>query len=313
MKKINIYLIALVAVLATGCTDEEKFPLDVENLETGAILRTIDLESAVFDFFDLSGSEFSVVLEADDGENGDRIESIDVYVSFDDNSPENGSGDVSEILYETIPASALTTGPDGLPRTRINVTTPEALNALGLSESDLAPGDVFDFRLAINLTDGQTFTSTNASSDLSGLFYSSPFRYRVGVGCPISNEKFVGNYEVTLVEGAGAFGTFSNATFTAELKATTSTRRNFDFTWLPQIGGFNQTFTIEFVCFTAQAVRRNTGLGCGGGSIIWAPDSKTTPFDIDDDSSFTIELTDFVEDGGCGVSSYPVTLSFTKV
>jgi hypothetical protein len=313
MKKFNIYLLAFIAVLATGCTDEEKFPLDVENLQTGAILRTIDLESAVFDFFDLSGSEFSVVLEADDGEKGDRIESIDVFVSFDDNSAENGNNDAAEILLETIPASALTTGPDGLPRTRLNYTTAEILNALSLSDSDLSPGDVFDIRLAINLTDGQTFTSTNASSDLSGLFYSSPFRYRVGVGCPITGDKFVGNYMVTLEEGTGGFGAFSNASFTAELKATTTTRRTFNFTWLPGIGGFNQTFTIEFVCFTAQAVRRNTGLGCGGGSIIWAPDSKSTPFDIDDDSSFTIELTDFVEDGGCGVSSYPVKLSFTKI
>lgn len=313
MKKISIYLLAFITVFATGCTEEEKFPLDVESLKTGAILRTIDLESAVFDFFALSESEFSVVLEADDEEMGDRIESIDVFISFDDNSSENGSNDVSEVLYETIPASALTIGPDGLPRTTINITAPEALSALGLSESDLAPGDVFDFRLAINLTDGQTFTSTNASSDLSGLFYSSPFRYRVGVGCPLESDKFTGEYQVTLVEGAGAFGTFSDVTFTADLTPTTTTRRKFDFTWLPQIGGFGQTFTIEFVCFDAQAVRNSTGIGCGGGAIVWAPDSKSTPFDIDDDSSFTIELTDFVEDGGCGAGSYPVTLSFTKL
>lgn len=313
MKKINIYLLAFIAVFAVSCTDEDKLPLDVENLETGAILRTIDLESAVVDFFDVSNSKFSVVLEADDGSQGDRIESIDVFVSFDDNSPEDGSNDVSEVLYETIPASALTMGPDGLPRINFSATAPETLSALGMSESDISPGDVFDFRLAINLTDGQTFTSTNASSDLSGLFYSSPFRYRVGVGCPISNDLFTGDYEVTLVEGSGGFGRFSDATFTANLQPTTTTRRKFDFTWLPQIGGFGQTFTIEFVCFKAQAVRNNTGLGCGGGAIVWAPDSKSTPFDITDDSSFTIEFTDFVEDGGCGVGSYPVTLSFTKL
>lgn len=313
MKKINIYLLAFIAVFATSCTDEEKLPLDVENLKTGAILRTIDLESAVFDFFDISNSEFSVVLEADDGSEGDRIESIDIFVAFDDNTPEDGSNDVNEILLETIPASSLTMGPNGLPRINFNSTAPETLSALGLSESDISPGDVFDFRLAINLTDGQTFTNTNASSDLSGLFYSSPFRYRVGVGCPLASDKFTGEYQVTLVEGSGGFGRFSPVTFTANLQPTTTTRRKFDFTWLPQIGGFGQTFTVEFVCFNAQAVRRNTGLGCGGGSIVWASDNKTTPFDIDDDSSFTIEFSDFVEDGGCGVGSYPVTLSFTKL
>jgi hypothetical protein len=122
----------------------------------------------------------------------------------------------------------------------------------------------------------------------------------------------VGSYAVTLVEGSGGFGDFSPETFTTSISAVTKTQRKFNFTWLPGIGGFSQSFELEFICTKAVVLRHSSGLGCGGGSITWAAGGMTTEFDIEDDSSFTLSFMDFVEDGGCGVPGYPVTLEFVK-
>lgn len=311
MKKINFYIMAFLAVLTIGCTDDDKLAIDVEDLETGAFLRTVNIVSGGFDFLNLGTSEFSVVVEADDTQNGALLESVDLFVTYDDRTPEDGGSDVAEALVKTIPASAFTAGPNGLPQGTVSATTQETLAAVGLTEADLAPGDVFVFRLASNLTTGQTFSSTNSGSNITGSFFNSPFRYSASVGCPIEDARFVGDYTVNSV-GAGPFGSFAAESFTVSISAVTKTQRKFNFSYLPDIGGFGQSFELEFICTKAVVLRHATGIGCGGGSITWAAGGESTEFDILDDSSFTLNLMDFVEDGGCGVQAYPVSLTFTK-
>lgn len=150
MKNINIYLIVFLSFLSFSCTDDDKLALDVEEIETGAFLRTINLESGGIDFLNLDTAEFSVIVEVDDAENGELVESIDLFVALDDRTPDDGGSDVSEVLVKTIPASSFTIGEDGLPRVKVSATAQEALSALGLSNSNLSPGDVFRFRLAAN-------------------------------------------------------------------------------------------------------------------------------------------------------------------
>jgi hypothetical protein len=314
MKKLNLYIMVFIAALLSSCSDDDKLALDTESdLGKGAFLRTVSIESGGYDFFNLDTSAFSVIVEEDDAQGGALLESVDVYVRFTDKSPSNGGTNISEKLVKSIPASAFSAGPNGLPRTTITVPTAEAVAALGISADDLQPGDIFGYRLAVNLTDGQTFSSNNSGGNLNGTFFNSPFRYNASVGCPLP-DNFLGDYQVTLVEGSGGFGSFSNDSFTATLTAKTATQRQFSFVWLPGIGGFDQVFEIEFVCTTVSAIRHSTGLGCGGGSIVWSQSSETPQdFDINDDSSFTLRFQDFVEDGGCGVGSYPVELQFTKL
>ncbi len=306
---------AFLAVLTIGCTDDDKLAIDVEDLETGAFLRTVNIVSGGFDFLNLGTSEFSVVVEADDTQNGALLESVDLFVTYDDRTPEDGGSDVAEVLVKTIPASAFTAGPNGLPQGTVSATTQETLAAVGLTEADLAPGDVFVFRLASNLTTGQTFSSTNSGSNITGSFFNSPFRYSASVGCPLEDSRFVGDYNVTLVEGFGkVFGSdFTETNFTTTLSAITKTQREFNFSYLAGLGGFAQSFQLEFICTKAVVLRHATGVGCGGGSLTWAAGGESTEFDILDDSSFTLSFMDAVEDGGCGVQPYLVTLSFEKI
>lgn len=313
MRNIKIFVLAFLAALTASCSDDDKLPLDVADLETGAYLRTIDIESGGFDYLNLSSSEFAVVVEAYDDNNGELIESIDVFVDYDDRTPEDGGSDVEETLLKTLPASEFFDGENNLPRAKISASSQETLSALGLSESDLAPGDRFGFRLAINLTTGQTFSADNTNANLSGQFFRSPFRYRAPVGCPLEENKFSGEYQVTLINGTGPFGRFAPEQFTADLSPVTRTQRRFEFSYLPDIGGFAETFEVEFICTKAVVVRHTAGVGCGAGGIVWGPEGASTEFNIDDDSSFTLSFSDFVEDSGCGVSPYPVTLQFEKI
>lgn len=124
---------------------------------------------------------------------------------------------------------------------------------------------------------------------------------------------YSGSYRVTRVEGVGPFGAFSEASFTVDITAITNTQRQFDFTYLPDIGGFAQSFEFDLICDKTLVLRHSTGIGCGAGSIVWASGGESTEFDIDDDSSFTLKFMDFVEDGGCGVPAYPVTFEFEKI
>lgn len=310
MKKLQ-YLILAFFITLVGCEDEDKIALQVQNAETGAFLRTLELKSGVYDLFNLGTTEFAVVLEESDASGGDELESMDVYVSYND---ADGDDDVSEVLVKNVPASEFTEGESGLPNYTLVVSAREALSVLGVTEEELVPGDQFRFRLAVNTTSGQTFTSTNSGANLTGLFFSSPFRYNVTVGCPLQEGTFTGNYKVTLVEGAGPFGTFLQSGSTLSLSATSRTVRSAEITYLNQIGGFGQTLSFEFVCTNVGVLRNNTGIGCGAGAIVWAQGSQSSQaFDINDDSSFTLRFTDFVEDGGCGVSPYPVELLFEKI
>ncbi|MCM8567800.1 hypothetical protein NE848_00285 [Gramella jeungdoensis] len=311
MKKLQYLILAFLTISLVGCQDEDKIALQVENVETGAFLRTLELQSGVYDLFNIGTSEFAVVLEESDASDGAELESMDVYVSYSD---ADGDDDVSEVLVKNVPASEFTEGESGLPNYTLIVTAPEALSALGVTEDELAPGDQFQFRLAVNTTNGQTFTNTNSGGNLSGLFFRSPFRYNVTVGCPLPEGTFTGDYKVTLVEGSAAFGRFMEDGATVSLTATSRTVRSANFTYLPDIGGFGESLDFEFVCTDVGVIRNNTGLACTAGGITWAQGSESpAAFDIEDDSSFTLRFTDFVEDGGCGVSPYPVELLFEKI
>ena len=116
-----------------------------------------------------------------------------------------------------------------------------------------------------------------------------------------------------MVEGSGPFGSYAAAEQNVNIAASTATIRQFDFSWLPDIGGFGQTLQFEFVCTDVNVVRRSTGVGCGG-SIVWAQgDFEAQQFDINDDSSFTLRFQDFVDAGGCGVPPYTVELLFERI
>ncbi len=89
-----------------------------------------------------------------------------------------------------------------MPRTNISVTLQEAVTALGLSASDYTGGDSLPVRLQLNLTDGRSFTDSDASGSLQGSYFSSPYKYNTVIKC-IPTSSVPVNFRFNMVDTYG--------------------------------------------------------------------------------------------------------------
>lgn len=196
----NIAIFLGAVALISSCDknpDNAVYDL-VDDPEFGAVLRTLDITNSLLNSSD-PNSAFEVLIEEQDEQDGALMESVDVYVSINDRTQENGTTPPTESLVKNIPASAFTTGPLGLPRTTISATFGEAVAAMGLGEDDYLAGDVFVIELRLNLTDGRVFGASSSSSVLSGLYFASPYRYNALITC----SPMPGDYLVLMFDSYG--------------------------------------------------------------------------------------------------------------
>lgn len=207
MRKIKIFFGFIIAVSISACTDFVDPAIPYSDFDTGVYLRTLNV-SGSFNFFDLANEKFNLMVEAVDIEDGKLVREVDVLVARrrgQDVSPEvklltipsSAFQPHSIILPEVHPASG-----SKYPAATIEITVPQALQAMGLTEADITGGDFFEFRLVLFTTNGYTFSNDNQSPDVSGgQYYRSPFFYRIPVVCPstlggtydLSTEGWCGN------------------------------------------------------------------------------------------------------------------------
>jgi hypothetical protein len=188
MMKINykyFSVLALASLLFSSCDEGTALVDDITaNTERGAILRTVNVTSDELPIGVADGF-FGVELEVQDEQNGQLVESIDVFGSFRDNTPDNGKGASTEDqLIENIPSSTFTIGVNGLPRLTYTVTLSTLLSATGVSESDIDGSDQFRVRFELVLNDGRRFSFAQNSGTLTGTFFASPFLYSATIVCP---------------------------------------------------------------------------------------------------------------------------------
>jgi len=163
----------------TSCSTEDKtINTLLDTVERGAVLRTISVSGNTFNITN-TASEWSVVLEEQDAQNGALFQEIKLYASLIDNTPDNGTTNSGEALVKTIPAAAFSTvgTPFGLPRGTVSTTFQETLDALNLTASEIDGGDSIFLRLELVLTDGRSFTNNAGGTVSGGSFFSSPFQY----------------------------------------------------------------------------------------------------------------------------------------
>jgi hypothetical protein len=187
MKNFKNYILLALGVLGTSCSVDD--PLTVEVQDTvgrGAIIRTISIDPQAFLFND-TDSQWTITMEEQDHEDGDLLQDVEVYFGFVDGTAANGTTTATETLGATIPASAFSVGPNGLPRTTYSLSYGEALSALGLAFDPgvVDGGDQISIRLVLNLSDGRSYTGTDLTGAVSGgSFFSSPMAYRINIVCP---------------------------------------------------------------------------------------------------------------------------------
>ena len=184
MKKISIFILAASTVFFSSCESDDKVIDEVfADLSRGAVLRTVNLIQNELPIGDTEGF-FSVELEEQDDEGGALLSSVEAFATFIDNTDENGPGSSSEGSIGSIPASAFTVGPNGLPRLVYSATLAELTGATGVALDDVQGGDVFNVRFNLVLTDGREYSVAQNSGTIEGSYYNSPFRYNATVVCP---------------------------------------------------------------------------------------------------------------------------------
>jgi len=181
-----------LAIFMVACQESDNAIDKVfDGATSGAIIRTVSLNSGEFNSYDLN-SAFDVDIEVQDEKNGGLMEKVNVYLGFKG----------TEVLAKSILAGAFTTGPFGLPRTNIRITLSEAVAALGLSSSQYTGGDALPVRLELVLTDGRVFSGDDASGSLQGSYFSSPFKYNTVIKC-IPNSAVAGIYTIDMIDSYG--------------------------------------------------------------------------------------------------------------
>lgn len=193
MKK--IYFIILVGILTTCSDDEKAIEVVTEEIERGAVLRNITRIQNNFEAGDLT-SAFAVEIEEQDEEDGALLDFVRVYTKYIDRDVSNGNDTSPEIILKDIEASSFTTGPVGLPRHTLNVSYEETVTSHYLDLNAIQPGDQFEVRLEVFLTDGRSYSNDSGSASIltDFCFFKSPYRYVINVIEPIPDADFTGTY-----------------------------------------------------------------------------------------------------------------------
>lgn len=213
-KRFSHYLFLVGVILMISCESDDNSSVAnqvLENSASGAILRTISIDTGTFDFTN-PAAEWSATLEAQLGE-GSSISEVKLYSSF------TGAGvTTAEAFVKSYPASIFTAGPNEYMRAEFAVSLTEVLTALSIASGSYTASDSFTLRFELVLTDGRAFSATNASATVTGGSYlSSPFQYSAQFFCPLTDASlFDGDYTVQADAWADyAVGTVIPVTYVA--------------------------------------------------------------------------------------------------
>jgi hypothetical protein len=315
IKKLFYLSLAGMLVFSFGCADEDLAPVATfDTLGIGAFPRLISLNTGEFDLADLAGSAYDMDVEFVDGAGGEDVAEYNLFLEYVDNNPGNGDNSTSSQPYASFTPADFSRGTEGNLGLNVNIPFTDAASAAGIDPATVLSGDVFRFVAEVVKTDGNVFTQTNSTPAITTSFQGI-FNFNVTATCPLPDAEFSGEYNISFEGGEpnSPFGeTFSNETATFRTIAGSTTRRRADFLYLTNYN-FGVTMEIDFACDVVFMNTINSGVGCGGGAITITQASPAgDPFDINDDSEFKLNLIDFATDGGCGVSSIPFTIVFSK-
>jgi len=249
MSKIKVLFGFMLALAISACTDFVDPAIPYSGFDTGVYLRTLSV-TPNFNFFALSSSKFSLMVEAVDIEDGKTVDKVDVLVRR-----RRGQALTPEVQVKSVPASEFKphtvidpivhqASGSPYPAATIEITVPEALAAMSLTAADINGGDFFEFRLILTDKKGRTFTNSNLSPDLSGgQYYRSPFFYRIPVVCPSALGGTYNYVQTNMFCDGEISGT---VTWTQVAGTTTYTSSNFDFgSWTHCYGSGTATGTLR--------------------------------------------------------------------
>ncbi len=318
-KKIFIFSFLAGLLLFSSCKDEDLNPIvTFDILGKGAYVRLVSETAREFDLQNLNGAQYEYTVEFVDLEKGALVQTYEINVTYVDNNPDNGDKSGGPSLLRSISSSEFTTNEKGFKQVTVTITLAELATLFGTAPEDIKANDQFIFDGVLTLNDGSKFSFDNSTAAVRGSAFQSHFRFTIKATCPLNDDQFTGTYLVTYeVEPSGAFGpAFGAEPGTVEVTTVSgsSTKRAFELVYLKDLGIGNgpSTITVDFVCdFVVLAGDVDGQLSCGGDAITIGP-GDPVPVDLNDDSSFVVNMVEFKNDGGCGVPTAPFALRLTK-
>ena len=224
---------------------------------------------------------FSVEVRAHDEKQGDFFDFVRVYIEFKSNTS-NGVNNRDEVVLEEIPRSEFYSGEYGRPRTLLEYSFQEALDALGLTINDVAPGDQFFIRPDMHLKDGRIIGYANRSPSIIADFCeNSPFYYQINVINPIQDDLYTGTYNYEVV---------SSSNIDAVTESGITTIINGDYANQRRSSFLDFTIAGDFIL---PDIYQERGGVCrfGGGIVFWGPqDTNFGLLDLQDDSVFEADF-----------------------
>lgn len=304
--------LALVAAFSFhACDSDPDNTVDqvIENVQSGAVLRTINITDNAIPINIENGqttipdgAQLSMIVEEQDAQDGALLESVDIFVSFADGSPDDGDSSAAaegEVFVKNVPAGDFESGPFGLPRTTITVTAQEMLDKVNLSPNALFGGDTFTTRFALNLTDGRVFTTTNAGGIITGGFFNSPFQYNTPVVCNLDPESFVGDYLIEEITPYVDGPTFDDGSVVEVLVGASDTERLFFTANYPDYCSTPNDFIFQFICGVIFVPFQESNCVCNDGTDFFGPAENPSNYDPNDDSVFFITFSNDTQ-SDCG-------------
>lgn len=319
MKKITLFSLMICTIFIACSDDQNAIETVTVETERGAVLRTVSIQNGEFQIDNIE-SLYSIEIEEQDIQDGDLLSSVDVYLSFIDNTIETTDISTPKILFKTYAIDDFTIGGNGLPIMSVDYTFNELLEATSIDHSSVACKDQFRIDLDLHLTDGRVFNIRNSAGTVvnnSG-FFKSPFTYLINIVEPIPNDSFVGVYQMEQIQD-GFFGnSFIDENRIVEIfRGHSNNVRFFQF-----IDGGGGTFSIEFsiVCDTGVITRyqKNQTASCNSHDptdrVLIGPDNPPGIADSNDDTVFELWYLEGFEgfNTGCDFRDFPAKIRFSK-
>ncbi|WP_461630175.1 hypothetical protein [Labilibaculum euxinus] len=287
MKKIHIISIFLIGLLLS-CSTSNLDQIDLAKNSAVPNFTIDDTKDGFIDKADPASGEVGFALTIEQG----SVASATVKVVYN-----SVAGDR---FFATVSAD-VSTYPQNVSLTVNEIVDlfPQLADA-----TDLTAGDIFSFFAELTLTDGTVIPGykedgPNYSDDvITSPLFTAILNYTVACGL---QAPFTGQYALT--DPAGNWGDQ-----TVTVVSEGPTERSFEASFF----GFDGIpFNFSLICDQVIILQTSSGLGCGGPSWEFGPDSdNVATFDLTDDSTITLQFLDNNKSAcGGGPGAYQMTLT----
>lgn len=235
MKNLKFLFVGIALLTLNSCMDEDKI---LAIPPSGALVTITPDGAAVFDLNDVTGSIYSAELN-------DATLNVANYEL---------TANIYFAATNTQSSAATVFSASSFP-SRLEISAAEALGAMGISSSDVTPGDLVEFRAIITTDDGRVFTHNDLNGDARGEALIGAYQWDVPFFCPFVDADATGSWKATATWPSYFDEPYQNAANGATVNASVSG----DVITFNDLWGPGKDLTVTIDRETSSVVSATTG------------------------------------------------------